>query len=179
MPMVQILDIPVPQKGDQLVATLKHLDKPIPKQVIEVPKISSSSSRSRIRRSPRVLLEVPTVVSFSSLQQQTAEHPVPRRRREEVRGLGFSTLRFAVEVCPVLWMRLLKGFFALFFKFKKSAEVTRQSSARGHSSSSTLSSDQMALAGLSDEFWEDEAGGVCMRLPNARWYLLRSDPAVY
>ena len=76
---------------------------------------------------------------------------------------------------------VFQGFFELFPKFKKSAEVTRQSSARvhGHSSSSTLSTDQVALAGLSDEFWEDEAGGVWMRLPNGRWCLLRSDPAVY
>ena len=31
VPMVQILDIPVPQMGEQLVATLKHPDKPIPR----------------------------------------------------------------------------------------------------------------------------------------------------
>ena len=104
VPMVQILDIPVPQMEDQLVATLKHLDQPIPEQVVEVPKIASSSRSSRMRRSRMVhlepqtaerLAEVPTVVSFSSLQQQTAEHiidtPVPRHSRGRGGGLqGFS-----------------------------------------------------------------------------------------
>ena len=51
-PMVQILDIPGPQGGDQLVEACWHLDLPIPEQVIEVPKISSSSRRSRRRRFP-------------------------------------------------------------------------------------------------------------------------------
>ena len=43
VPMVQILDIPGPQGWDQLVASLLHFDTPIPEQVTEVPKISSSS----------------------------------------------------------------------------------------------------------------------------------------
>ena len=46
VPVVQILDLPVPQMVDQLVASLLHLDMPIPEQVIEVPKISSSSRLS-------------------------------------------------------------------------------------------------------------------------------------
>ena len=90
--VVLVLHIPVPQVGHQLVASLKHLDEPIPEQVIEVPKISSSSRRSRMRRSRMVLLEpqtaeqlveVPTAVSFSSLQQtaeQVIDIPVPRTR---------------------------------------------------------------------------------------------------
>ena len=41
--MVQILDIPGPQGRDQLVEACRHLDLPIPQQVIEVPKTSSSS----------------------------------------------------------------------------------------------------------------------------------------
>ena len=44
---VQIRDVPVPQMGNQLVASLLHLDEPIPEQVIAVPKISSSSRCSR------------------------------------------------------------------------------------------------------------------------------------
>ena len=74
VPMVQILDIPVPRMGYQLVASLKHLDTPIPGQVIAVPKISSSS--------------------FPSLQQQTAEQiidvPVPRTRGDRGGLQGFS-----------------------------------------------------------------------------------------
>ena len=82
VPRVQILDIPAPQMGDQLVA--KHLDKPIPEQVIEVPKISSSSRRSRMRRSRMVLLEPQTAeqsggvadcrVSFLSAAGCRADH---------------------------------------------------------------------------------------------------------
>ena len=95
VPMEQILDIPVPQMGDPLVASLKHLDTPIPEQVTAVPKISLSSRRSRtVLREPQTaeqLVEVPDVVSFSSLQQtaeQIIDIPVPRTRgRGDRRGL--------------------------------------------------------------------------------------------
>ena len=63
------------------------LDRPMAEQVVSVPKISRSSS-SFPRGSPRaadggnIVVEVLIVVSFSSLQQQTAERvidiPVPR-----------------------------------------------------------------------------------------------------
>ena len=43
VPMVRILDIPGPQGENQLVEACRHLDLPIPEQVTEVPKISSSS----------------------------------------------------------------------------------------------------------------------------------------
>ena len=93
VPMEQILDIPVPQMGDQLVASLKHLDTPIPEQVTAVPKISLSSRRSRtVLREPQTaeqLVEVPAVVSFSSLQQtaeQIIDIPVPRTRGRGDRG---------------------------------------------------------------------------------------------
>ena len=69
--MVEILDVLVPQVVDQLVASLKHLDKPIPEQVNAVSKISSSSRCFRtLLLEPQ--MEVPTDLSFSSLQQQTA-----------------------------------------------------------------------------------------------------------
>ena len=62
------------------MASLLHLDTPIPEQVIEVPKIASSSrvSRNMLRalQMAEQLVEVPTVVSYSSLQQQTAEQIV-------------------------------------------------------------------------------------------------------
>ena len=61
---------PVPQMENQLVEACPHLDLHIPKQVIEVPKISFSSRRSRRRRVPLVqtaeqLVEVRTIVSYS------------------------------------------------------------------------------------------------------------------
>ena len=68
-PLVQILDAPVPQGGNQLVEAFRHLDLHVPEQAIEVPKISSSPCRSRRRRVPLVqtteqLVEVPEFVSF-------------------------------------------------------------------------------------------------------------------
>ena len=70
----EVLDVPVPQGGDQPVEAFRHLDLPIPEQVIEVPKISSSSRRSGNRRSrmfldPQTaehLVEVPTILSLCS-----------------------------------------------------------------------------------------------------------------
>ena len=147
-PMVQILDALVPQMGDQLVEVLKikSYDTPIPEQVIEVPKISSSSSRSRrVLRAPQTaeqFVDVPTVVSFSSLQQQRAEQiidiPVLHRHRGGGGGLqGFlpeqNTLTFLFRMVfnvyaqvrflllhplthLVLRMRLLQGVFELFPK---------------------------------------------------------------
>ena len=40
-PLVQILDVPVPQTVDQLVEVLRPFDTPVPEQVIELPKITS------------------------------------------------------------------------------------------------------------------------------------------
>ena len=87
-PFVQILDAPVPQKVEQLADFFKGLDSHVPVQVIEVPKISQDIIPYRsVDRLPQIaeqLLEVPTVLSFASLQQQTAKQiidiPVPRRR---------------------------------------------------------------------------------------------------
>ena len=41
-PVVPSLDVPVPQRENQLVEACRHLDLPIPEQAIEVPKISST-----------------------------------------------------------------------------------------------------------------------------------------
>ena len=87
MPMVQIFDAPVPQVVDQLMDVLTRFDIPVPEQVIEVPKISCPSRPLRAvlwkPQTAEQLVDVPTVVSFSSLQQQTAEQlvviPVSRR----------------------------------------------------------------------------------------------------
>ena len=79
-PMVQILDAPVPQMVDNETDGFRVMDRPIAEQVIAVPKIVASSCPSRVEH----LVEVPTVVSLSSMQQLTAEQnvdiPVPRTR---------------------------------------------------------------------------------------------------
>ena len=87
-PFVQILDAPLPQTGNQLLEVFRLLDTQMPvEQVIEVPKISLDSIPQRFvdRRRPQKaeqLVEVPTVLSHSWIQQQIAEqfvdNPVPR-----------------------------------------------------------------------------------------------------
>ena len=71
--IVPSLDVPVPQRENQLVEACRHLDLPIPEQVIEVPKISSSRPpRRRVRFAEQTaehLVEVPTIVSYSLLQR--------------------------------------------------------------------------------------------------------------
>ena len=88
-PMVQILDAPVTQMVEQLPDVMRFFDflLPVPEQVIEVPKIllDDVPMRTVVRDTQLVeqLVEVPTIVSFSSLQQRTVEQildiPVPGR----------------------------------------------------------------------------------------------------
>ena len=113
---VQILDAPVPQGENQLVEAFRHLDLSIPEQVVAVPKISSSSRRSRrMLRAPQTaeqLVEVPTIAS-SSLQQQTAEQiidiPVPGRGggggRGGLQGFPSGQNSTRTEFNSVLWSR--------------------------------------------------------------------------
>ena len=94
-PVVQILDLPVPHMVDQLAELLnleedvldagRLLDRPISEQVIEVPKISLDVIPLRTMvPEPQLaeqLVEVPTIVSFSSFQrtiEQTVDIPVPQ-----------------------------------------------------------------------------------------------------
>ena len=87
-PYVQILDAPVPQTVEQLPDVLRFFDTliPVAEQVIDVPKIFIERIPPRTSvREPRLaeqLVEVPTIVSYSSLQLSTKQHvdiPVPRR----------------------------------------------------------------------------------------------------
>ena len=89
-PYVQILDLPVPQMEDPFVDNLnlvdamdavRLLDRPISEQVIEVPKfiIDDIPARSLVPE-PQLaeqLVEVPTVISYSSLQRSGVDIPVP------------------------------------------------------------------------------------------------------
>ena len=93
-PLVQILDLPVPQMEDQFVdnlnlvdqmEALRLLDRPISEQVIAVPTVSCSSCPSRSRvpepQSADQLVAVPTVLSPTRIALQIAEQlvdtPVP------------------------------------------------------------------------------------------------------
>ena len=74
-PMVQILDAPVTQIVEQLPDVVRFFDflLPVPEQVIEVPKIllDDVPMRTVVRDTQLVeqLVEVPTIVSWSMLQQ--------------------------------------------------------------------------------------------------------------
>ena len=78
-PALPILDVPVPLMGEQLVDVLRFFDTlcPVAEQVIDVPKISLEDIPARrLCREPQLveqLVEVPTVVSYSSLLQRTVE----------------------------------------------------------------------------------------------------------
>ena len=93
----QILDVPVLQMVDQSVEvdTFFRLSLPaVAEQVIDVPKISCPSHAGRVAlREPQLveqLVEVPTVLSYSMLQQRTAEQvvdtPVSPGRGRGARG---------------------------------------------------------------------------------------------
>ena len=99
-PFVQILDDPVPQmEGEQVVEFMKKIDAPVlDEQVIAVPKISLDRIPQRCpRRRPRraeQLVEVPTIISYSSLQKRNAEQiidiPVPHDRSGRGGGGGLQ-----------------------------------------------------------------------------------------
>ena len=87
-PLVQILDLPVPQMVGDVTDTFRILDFPIAEQVIEVPKISCFPCPSRSLlpepQSAEQLVEVPTVLSPTRIALRIAEQlvdtPVPRGR---------------------------------------------------------------------------------------------------
>ena len=92
------LDVPVPQMENQLVDESRLFDVLIPEQAIEVPKISPTPRPPRKRRvrfadqRAEQLVEVPTIISYSSLQrtvEQNVNIPVPGRGGQQVGLHGF------------------------------------------------------------------------------------------
>ena len=88
VPLVPLLDDPVPQMVEQLPDVLRLFDLllPVPEQVIEVPKILLDDVPVRaVLRDPQLveqLVEVPTIVSYSWLQlrmEQNVDIPAPGR----------------------------------------------------------------------------------------------------
>ena len=96
VPVVPLLHVFAPQMVEQLVDILAPLDFRVAEQVIEVPKIVCPPRAARtVLRAPQTadqLVEVPTIISYSSLLQRTVEQiadiPVPlgRGRRDADQG---------------------------------------------------------------------------------------------
>ena len=92
--IVPSLDVLVPQMANQLLEVCRQIDTPIPEQVIDVPKISSSRQSHRRRvpfaeQTAEQLVEVTTIISYSSLRgivEQNVDIPVPHGRGRV--GLG-------------------------------------------------------------------------------------------
>ena len=77
---VQILDAPVPQATEtRLVEAFRHVDLRILEQVIEVPKISSSSRRSRKRRVPLSTQTAETVGGSAGIRAVCLSVPAANR----------------------------------------------------------------------------------------------------
>ena len=103
LPYVQILDVPVPQMGNQVVEVLRKIDTPLlVEQVIEVPKILldelPARTSVRVTQLAEQVVEVPTTVSNSSLQRTMEHHvdiPVPGRegRASGLPGQGSTALQ--------------------------------------------------------------------------------------
>ena len=109
LPSVQILDAPMPQMAGTVLDFCRTLDLPVDEQVITVPKFSTDRVPQRLveRCFPQLaeqLVEVPTVLSYSLLQQRTAEQitdfPVPGRGGGARGGLqGLSQGQGSTAVC--------------------------------------------------------------------------------
>ena len=144
------LDVPVPQMDNQLVEVCRLFDVRHSRgRAIEVPKISSTPRPPRRRRvrfaeqTAEQLVEVPTIISYSSLLQRIVEQnvviPVPDRGGRNVGLQGFlprqsSTAQLASQErsseriverdrgFSCAWWRPSRfspspGFFSVFFEF--------------------------------------------------------------
>ena len=100
-PFVQIRDAPVPQLGNQVLELLQKIVSSLvePVQVIEVPKMFMPTRCPRtvlsVPQTAEQLVDVPTIISYSSLQravEQTIDFPVPQARQRGRGGQqGFRT----------------------------------------------------------------------------------------
>ena len=93
---VQVLDAPVPQMGEeQVVEFFQKFDAlVVAEPVIDVPKISLDMARRRIgdyirpTQTAEQLVEVPTVLSYSSLLLRTAEQIIHIQVPQDCGGCG-------------------------------------------------------------------------------------------
>ena len=123
-PLVQILDAPVPQMVDQLPDIVQFFRalSPDPEQVIEGPKILPHDvpMRTAVRDSQLAeqLVEVPTIISFSSLQRTMEQHvdipdPGGGGRHADLQGFLPETRFLRNALLSGLWSRSLISPFLL------------------------------------------------------------------
>ena len=165
--IAQNLEVPVPQMGEQLPDVLQFFATFLPlvaEQVIEVPKIFLDTTPQRLGdhlRQPQMveqLVHVPTVVSYSSLQQLTAEQivdiPVPGGDGGERGGLqGFAGQSSTASSSHVgAADGAGQGVFRTFPRRKKSAKQGPHSGSElsADFNPSTLSAHQMPPEQLVD-----------------------------
>ena len=113
VPLVPLLDDPVPQMVEQLPDVMRFFDLllPVSEQVIEVPKILLDDVSMRTAVRDTQLVEVPTIVSWSLLQlitKQNVDIPVPGRG-EEFLVLKVFFLDRVQQRCMVPWNAFLSG----------------------------------------------------------------------
>ena len=148
-----ILGVPVPLMGEQLVDVLQFFDslRPVAEQVIEVPKIIIERIPPRtLVREPQLaeqLVEVPTIVSFSSLLQRTVRSSTSTFQflvvegdsqvfkvlfpdRVQQRLLSSRSLTFLVEIFKVLALDRVRQRLLLFI-LQLDRMMTRMSLVQG------------------------------------------------
>ena len=103
LPSVQILDAPMPQMAGTVLDFCRTLDLPVDEQVITVPKFSPERVPQRLveRCFPQLaeqLVEVPTLLSYSLLQQRT---PAQQKEEEELKAARRQLLSLLAVAPPL------------------------------------------------------------------------------
>ena len=119
-PLVQILDLPVPQLVDNVVDALRIPERPMAVQVVEVPKILVDIIPQRsvdlVPQMAEQLVEVPTVLSPTRIALRIAEQivdiPVPRGR-----GQGSLPQDRVQQRRLLLWNAFLSGLWSRSLAF--------------------------------------------------------------
>ena len=193
---VQILDAPVPQMGgEQVVEFMQQFDVLAGAEpVIEVPKISLDKARRRMvdfARPPQTaeqLVDVPTIISYSSLQRTVEQNiaiPVPQVRGGGGGGLqGFRPGQGspAADVEQIVDIpggadEGIQGGFRTFSRPEKSAGLGPHS--RSELSADFTSSTPAAYVVFDGPpTWVDGAGLTWWQSASGRWYLDR-DPSIW
>ena len=186
VPLVPLLDDPVPQTVEQLQDVLKFFDAllPDPDQVIEVPKIvlEDVSLRTAVREPQLVeqLVEVPTVVSWSMLQQIMEQNvDIPAVGGSGTGGglSGFLPGQYSMTAEQLVDNPVLRR------RFRGDLQGLHRgpsSAAQGPAVSSSISPEHAGLRGFrtfsSSEKSAEVAGQVDENLPG---HVSSSTPAAY